>query len=94
MDIGAGLEHCLTKFDKNYLRYRRAFSMDGRATRAPPDLCWDSGSDCEDEDGMASNEDEFNFDHMLDLQRERRNSWPSALPAKRLPTDTDELFAS
>lgn len=34
VDIGAGLEHCMTTFDPNYLRNRRAFSMDGRANTA------------------------------------------------------------
>jgi hypothetical protein len=66
VDIGAGLENCLTKFDKKYLRYRRAFSMDGRMN--PP---YTADWDCSDAE--ASQEDEWEI--MFEYQRERRYSW-------------------
>ena len=64
VEIGAGLENCLTKFDKNQLKYRRAFSMDGKCEGIGMNNPWD--------DYSAENQS----DDLADYMRERRYSWP------------------
>lgn len=62
VNIGAGLENCLTKFDKNQLRYRRAFSMNAKCVDINHINPWDEDYGSE----------------MFDVKeyiRERRYSW-------------------
>lgn len=86
VDIGGGLENCISKFDPKYLKYRRAFSMSGRANCAQNED-WQSDEDAysiaiEDEDDPV----DPNFAFMFEYQRERRYSWP-VIPKDTIPYD-------
>jgi hypothetical protein len=63
VDIGAGLENCMTKFDKSKLKYRRAFSMSPICEGVDQANPWDEAYGSEN----AS---------MGEYCRERRYSWP------------------
>lgn len=86
VDIGAGLENCISKFDPKYLKYRRAFSMSGRANFAGNE---DWLTDENDYSVQNSDEDEMDPDFavMFEFQRERRNSWP-IIPKDSIPHDS------